>query len=71
MVEALRARYPDAEFFGCAGPRMQAAGVRPIIDMRSITVVGLVEVLRHIPRIWGQFRKLTARLQQSVRRSRS
>jgi lipid-A-disaccharide synthase len=58
VVEALRARHPDAEFFGCAGPRMQAAGVRAIIDMRSIAVVGLVEVLRHIPRIWGQFRKL-------------
>jgi lipid-A-disaccharide synthase len=59
VVEALRARHPDTEFFGCAGPRMQTAGVRAIIDMRSITVVGLVEVLRHIPRIWGQFRKLT------------
>jgi lipid-A-disaccharide synthase len=59
LVEALRVRHPDAQFFGCAGPRMQAAGVRPIIDMRSITVVGLVEVLRHIPRIWGQFQKLT------------
>jgi lipid-A-disaccharide synthase len=59
VVRALRARHPDAEFFGCAGPRMQEAGVRPIIDMRSIAVVGLVEVLRHIPRIWGQFRKLS------------
>src|SRR5580692_8890552 len=59
VVQALRARHPDSAFFGCAGPRMQAAGVRPIIDMRSITVVGLVEVLRHIPRIWGQFQKLT------------
>src|ERR1700677_2014543 len=59
VVETLRARHPDAEFFGCAGPRMQAAGVRPIIDMRSIAVVGLVEVVRHIPRIWGQFRKLS------------
>src|SRR5579863_1793241 len=58
LVRALSARHPGAEFFGCAGPRMQAAGVRPIIDMRSIAVVGLVEVLRHIPRILGQFRKL-------------
>src|ERR1700689_4729238 len=58
VVEVLRARHPEAEFFGCAGPRMQAAGVRPIIDMRSIAVGGLVEVLRHIPRILGQFRKL-------------
>jgi lipid-A-disaccharide synthase len=59
LVEVLRARCPETEFFGCAGPRMQAAGVRAIIDVRSIAVVGLVEVLRHIPRIWGQFRKLS------------
>lgn len=58
LVEALRARRPDTEFFGCAGLRMQAAGVRPIVDSRSLAVVGLVEVLVHIPRIWGEFRKL-------------
>jgi lipid-A-disaccharide synthase len=58
VVDILRARHPEAEFFGCAGPRMQASGVRAIIDMRSIAVVGLVEVVRHIPRIWAQFRKL-------------
>lgn len=58
VVQALRTLQPDAEFFGCAGPRMQAVGVRPIIDMHSIAVVGLVEVVRHIPRILGQFRKL-------------
>jgi lipid-A-disaccharide synthase len=58
LVKVLRARDPQAEFFGCAGPRMQAAGVRPIVDMRTITVVGLVEVVRHIPRIWGQLQKL-------------
>jgi lipid-A-disaccharide synthase len=59
VVEAVRARRPDAEFFGCAGPRMQAAGVRAVVDSRSISVVGIVEVVAHIPRIWGEFRKLT------------
>ena len=58
VVETLRARHPDAEFFGCAGPRMQTAGVRAIVDSRSIAVAGLVEVVAHIPRIWGEFRKL-------------
>jgi lipid-A-disaccharide synthase len=58
VVEALRARHPDAEFFGCAGPRMQAAGVRAIVDARSLAVAGLVEVIPHIPRIWREFRKL-------------
>ena len=58
VVEALKRRYPDAVFFGCAGPRMQAAGVRAIVDQRSLAVVGIVEVLAHIPRIYGEFRKL-------------
>jgi lipid-A-disaccharide synthase len=54
VVEAM----PEAEFFGCAGPRMQAAGVRAVVDSRSIAVVGLVEVIAHLPRIYGEFRKL-------------
>jgi len=28
LVETLRRRFPEAEFFGCAGPRMRQAGVR-------------------------------------------
>jgi lipid-A-disaccharide synthase len=49
---------PSAHFFGCAGPRMQAEGVRAVVDSRSIAVVGIVEVIGHIPRIYGEFRKL-------------
>ena len=37
---------------------MQRAGVRPVVDAGSLNVVGLVEVLAHIPRIYGEFRKL-------------
>jgi lipid-A-disaccharide synthase len=58
LVEAIRARHPEAEFFGCAGPRMQAAGVRAIVDMRSLAVVGILEVVAHLPRIWSEFQKL-------------
>jgi len=58
LVEVLKARHPDAEFFGCAGPRMQAAGVRPIVDQRSLAVVGIIEVIPHIPRILGEMNKL-------------
>ncbi len=59
VVEALKARHSgDVEFFGCAGPRMQAAGVRAIVDARSLSVVGIVEVLAHLPRIYREFRKL-------------
>jgi lipid-A-disaccharide synthase len=60
LVEALRARLPGAEFFGCAGARMRAAGVRAVVRSESLAVVGLVEVLEHIPRIYGEYRKLMA-----------
>jgi lipid-A-disaccharide synthase len=58
LVDALRRRRPDLQFFGCAGPRMQKAGVRPVVDAHSLAVVGLVEVLAHIPRIYREYRKL-------------
>jgi lipid-A-disaccharide synthase len=58
LVGALRRRRPELRFFGCAGPRMQKAGVRPVVDAHSLAVVGLVEVLTHIPRIYGEYRKL-------------
>jgi lipid-A-disaccharide synthase len=60
LVEALRRHFPDAVYFGCAGPRMQAAGVRIIVDAHSLAVVGLFEVVAHLPRIYGEFRKLIA-----------
>jgi lipid-A-disaccharide synthase len=58
LVHELRCSLPQAEFFGCAGVDMQAAGVEPVVDAASLSVVGLVEVLHHIPRIYGEFRKL-------------
>jgi len=58
VVEELRRREPDLEFFGCTGPRLRDAGVRTVVDAASLAVVGLVEVVSHIPRIYGEYRKL-------------
>ena len=66
LVETLRRRFPEAEFFGCAGPRMRRAGVRAVVEAESLSVVGLFEVVRHIPRIWDEYRKLI----QAARRER-
>ncbi len=59
-VAELRRLYPNAEFFGCTGPRLRAAGVRTVVDASSLAVVGLLEVVSHIPRIYGEYRKLLA-----------
>ena len=60
VVEELRRIHPDAEFFGCTGPRLRKAGVRTVVDAASLAVVGLLEVVSHIPRIYGEYRKLLA-----------
>jgi lipid-A-disaccharide synthase len=58
LVSAIRRSHPEADFFGCSGPRMRANGVREVVDAGSLAVVGLVEVVHHIPRIYKEFRKL-------------
>lgn len=58
VVSRLSRACPDGSFYGCAGPKLQHAGVDPVIDSASLAVVGLAEVVSHLPRIYGQFRKL-------------
>ncbi|HUA62360.1 MAG TPA: lipid-A-disaccharide synthase [Verrucomicrobiae bacterium] len=60
VVEEMRLTSPGAEFFGCTGPRLRAAGVRTVVDAASLAVVGLAEVVLHIPRIYREYRKLLA-----------
>ena len=65
LLSELRRLWPDAEFFGCTGPRMRDAGVRTVVDSASLAVVGLLEVVSHIPRIYGEYRKLLGAVRQS------
>lgn len=58
LVEALRQRVPDAQFFGLGGARMRAAGCDTVIDAHDIAVMGLAEVVSHLPKIYGEFRRL-------------
>ena len=39
LVEALRQRLEGLEFFGCAGPRLRAAGVRTVVEAERLAVV--------------------------------
>jgi lipid-A-disaccharide synthase len=60
VVEELRRRYPGAEFFGSTGPHLRAAGVRTVVDAASLAVVGLLEVVPDLLRVYRQYRKLLA-----------
>ncbi len=58
LIEALRRRDSSLEFFGAGGDRMRAAGCKTVVDARDLSVVGITEVVSHLPKIWGLFNGL-------------
>ena len=61
-IAALRRRYPKARFAGIGGPRMQAQGFESWYDMAELSLFGLAEVVRHLPRLLRLRREPSARL---------
>ena len=62
LASALRQRLAQkgetAELFGMGGPRMAAAGVEIVVRSEDMAVMGFTEVVRYLPRIYREFRKL-------------
>ncbi|MCP5328825.1 MAG: lipid-A-disaccharide synthase [Steroidobacteraceae bacterium] len=62
LIEALRERVPDLQVFGVAGPKMRAAGCEVLADAEELSVMGLTEILRHLPRLFALRRRLRTTL---------
>lgn len=62
LISALKERLPDAQFYGIAGEQMIAAGCTPWYRSEELSVMGLAEVLRHLPRLLKLRRELIDRL---------
>ncbi len=67
LIEELRrqlaAQNREALFWGMGGPRMVAAGLDSVVRAEDMAVMGITEVVRHLPRIYREFR----RLKQAIR----
>ena len=67
LMEALKkqlaARGQTAGFFGMGSARMEQAGLELVTRSESVAVMGVTEIVRHLPRIYSEFRKL----RQSIR----
>ena len=51
LIRSLKVQYPHARFIGIAGERMIAEGCETLVDMDEIAVMGLAEVVKHLPRL--------------------
>lgn len=48
------------EFFGVGGEKMREAGCDLVVDAKELSVVGITEILSHLPKIWRLFHTLIA-----------
>jgi len=62
LMVALRERAPEIEFRGVPGPRMRAAGCQALAGTEDLSVMGLFELLPHLPRLL----RLRARLAREL-----
>jgi lipid-A-disaccharide synthase len=58
LIDALRRGNPSLTFFGAGGERMRAAGCDTVVDARDLAVVGITEIVSHLPKILGLYQKL-------------
>jgi lipid-A-disaccharide synthase len=52
--------HSEVEFFGAGGDRMRAAGCDIVVDAKELAVVGISEIVSHLPKIYRLFHKLIA-----------
>jgi lipid-A-disaccharide synthase len=55
---AASAQSNQLAFFGVGGDRMRAAGCDTVIDAKDLSVVGITEILSHLPKIYGLYKRL-------------
>ncbi|AEB59348.1 lipid-A-disaccharide synthase [Ectopseudomonas mendocina] len=58
LMQAIKQRYPNAEFIGVGGSRMEAEGLKSYFPMERLAVMGLVEVLGRLFELLGRRRQL-------------
>ena len=66
LISALKRHLPGATFTGLGGAAMAVAGQERVIKAEDVSVMGVTEILRHIPKIYGSYRRLV----RSLRRDR-
>ena len=70
LATALQSRL-DVQIFGMGGPQMQAAGVEIVTNYEEVAVVGITEILKHLPSLVKAMDRIVAKPRSASRRWRS
>jgi len=62
LIAAIRERVPTARFVGVPGPRLREAGCEALASSDELALMGLAEILRHLPRLIALRRRLVREL---------
>ena len=65
LIQSLKAQYPSCQFEGIAGAEMLAAGCHGLYPLEKLSVMGLAEVLKHLPELLSLRRALIKRWQRN------
>ncbi|MBZ5493307.1 MAG: lipid-A-disaccharide synthase [Acidobacteriia bacterium] len=60
LIDSLGQQVPSSTFFGMGGEKMRASGAEILVHANEVAVVGLVEVVKHLPDIRRRFKHLVA-----------
>jgi len=64
ILSELRTRMPHLTAFGLGGLEMEAAGLDRIVRAEDVAHMGITEVIRHMPSIYGEFRRLVSSIKK-------
>lgn len=51
LIRSLKKIYPEAKFIGVGGPEMVAEGFESIAPIETLSIMGLFEVIKHLPEL--------------------
>lgn len=58
LIASMRLIDPSFTFFGVGGDRMRSAGCETVVDAKDLAVVGITEIVGHLPKILGLYQRL-------------
>ncbi len=64
LIAAIKRQNPHAEFRGVGGAHMAREGLQSLFPIAELSVMGFLELIPHIPKIWRRINQTVAAIEQ-------